>query len=40
VVGNGPNQLSNPNSAAVPCNDHVLIADENNHRVIEITTGG
>ena len=40
VVGNGPNQLSNPNSAELLENGHVLIADENNNRVIEITTGG
>lgn len=40
VAGNGPNQLSNPNSAEVLENGHVLIADENNNRVIEITAGG
>ncbi|AIF49057.1 hypothetical protein [Dyella japonica] len=40
VAGNGPNQLSNPNSAEVLTNGHVLIADENNNRVIEITTRG
>jgi hypothetical protein len=37
VAGNGPNQLSNPNSAEVLKNGHVLIADESNNRVIEIT---
>jgi hypothetical protein len=40
VVGNGPNQLSNPNSAELLENGHILIADENNNRVIEITPGG
>lgn len=37
VAGNGPNQLSNPNSAEVLKNGHILIADESNNRVIEIT---
>jgi hypothetical protein len=37
--GNGPNQLSNPNSAELLRNGHVLIADENNNRVIEVTVG-
>lgn len=36
VAGNGPNQLSNPNSAEVLENGHILIADENNNRVLEI----
>ena len=40
VVGNGPNQLSNPNSAELLENGHILIADENNNRVIEITPAG
>lgn len=40
VSGSGPNQLNNPNSAEVLDNGDVLIADENNNRVIEITTGG
>ncbi|RCS31175.1 hypothetical protein DEO45_05435 [Rhodanobacter denitrificans] len=37
VAGNGPNQLSNPNSAEVLENGHILIADESNNRVIEVT---
>jgi hypothetical protein len=37
VVGNGPDQLSNPNSAELLENGHILIADENNNRVIEVT---
>ena len=37
VLGIGPNQLNNPNSAELLENDHVLIADENNNRVIEVT---
>jgi len=40
VVGNGPNQLNNPNSAEVLENGHILIADESNNRVIEITPAG
>jgi hypothetical protein len=40
VAGNGPNQLSNPNSAELLENGNVLIADENNNRVIEVTIGG
>jgi hypothetical protein len=36
VVGNGPNQLSNPNSAELLENGHILIADENNNRAIEV----
>jgi hypothetical protein len=37
VSGNGANQLSNPNSAQLLANGHVLIADENNNRAIEVT---
>jgi outer membrane protein assembly factor BamB len=37
VVGNGPNQLNNPNSAELLLNGNVLIADENNNRAIEVT---
>lgn len=37
VAGNGPDQLSNPNSAEVLKNGHILIADESNNRVIEVT---
>jgi hypothetical protein len=37
--GNGANQLNNPNSAEVLPNGHILIADENNNRVIEVTAG-
>lgn len=40
VIGSGPNQLNNPNSAEVLENGHILIADELNNRVIEITAGG
>jgi outer membrane protein assembly factor BamB len=40
VAGNGPGQLNNPNSAEVLADGHVLIADESNNRVIEITPGG
>jgi hypothetical protein len=40
VSGTGPNQLSNPNSAELLENGHVLISDESNNRVIEITPGG
>lgn len=36
VAGDGPNQLSNPNSAEVLENGHILIADESNNRVIEV----
>lgn len=38
VVGNGPNQLNNPNSAELLKNGNILIADESNNRVIEVTT--
>lgn len=37
VSGNGPNQLNNPNSGEVLPNGHILIADESNNRVIEVT---
>lgn len=40
MAGIGPNLLNSPNSAEVLDNGHVLIADENNNRVIEITTAG
>lgn len=36
VSGSGFNQLNNPNSAELLDNGHVLIADENNNRVIEV----
>jgi hypothetical protein len=36
VMGSGPNQLNNPNSAELLENGHVLIADENNNRAIEV----
>jgi len=38
VSGDGPNQLNSPNSAEVLSNGHILIADESNNRVIEVTT--
>ena len=37
VIGNGPNQLSNPNAAELLANGHILISDENNNRAIEVT---
>jgi hypothetical protein len=37
VVGNGPNQLNNPNSAELLANGTILISDENNNRAIEVT---
>ena len=40
VSGIGPNQLNNPNSAEVLENGHILIADENNNRAIEIRPNG
>src|SRR4029077_15635206 len=36
----GPGALNNPNSAELLPNGHILIADENNNRVIEITREG
>jgi hypothetical protein len=36
VPGRGPDQLNNPNSAELLENGHVLIADENNDRAIEV----
>jgi outer membrane protein assembly factor BamB len=36
VTGSGFNQLNNPNSAELLPNGHILIADENNNRVIEV----
>jgi len=39
VTGSAANQLNNPNSAELLENGHVLIADENNNRVIEVTVG-
>lgn len=40
TAGSGPGQLNNPNSAELLENGHVLIADENNNRVLEITPAG
>jgi hypothetical protein len=37
VVGNGPDQLNNPNAAELLANGHILISDENNNRAIEVT---
>ena len=37
VAGHGPDQLNNPNSAEVLENGHIMIADESNDRVIEVT---
>jgi hypothetical protein len=37
VSGSGFNQLNNPNSAELLPNGDILIADENNNRVIEVT---
>jgi hypothetical protein len=37
VIGNGPNQLSNPNAAELLVNGNILISDENNNRAIEVT---
>jgi hypothetical protein len=39
VMGSGANELNNPNSAEVLENGHILIADENNNRVLEVTSG-
>ena len=38
--GSGPGQLNNPNSAELLENGHILIADENNNRVIEVNRKG
>jgi len=37
VVGDGANQLSNPNAAELLANGNILISDENNNRAIEVT---
>ena len=37
VIGNGPNQLNNPNAAELLASGHILISDENNNRAIEVT---
>ena len=37
MTGSADNQLNNPNSAELLPNGHVLIADENNNRVIEVS---
>ena len=37
VTGSGFNQLNNPNSVELLPNGHLLIADENNNRAIEVT---
>jgi outer membrane protein assembly factor BamB len=37
IVGNGANQLNNPNAAELLANGHILISDENNNRAIEVT---
>jgi len=37
VIGNGPNQLNNPNAAELLTNGNILISDENNNRAIEVT---
>ena len=39
VSGSGFDQLNNPNSAELLSNGDILIADENNNRVIEVTRG-
>lgn len=36
VAGAGTNQVNNPNSAELLANGHILIADENNNRAIEV----
>ena len=36
----GPGALNNPNSAELLPNGHILIGDENNNRIIEITRDG
>lgn len=40
TIGSGNDQLSNPNSAELLANGHVLIADENNNRAIEVKKTG
>lgn len=40
VAGNGPNQLDSPNSGEILKNGNILIADENNNRVIEVKPDG
>ena len=40
VIGNGPEQLNNPNCAELLENGHILICDENNNRAIEVTHAG
>src|SRR5260370_1122843 len=37
VIGWGPDQLNNANSAELLPNGHILISDENNNRAIEVT---
>src|SRR6266568_2513386 len=37
IVGNGLNQLNNPNAAELLANGDILISDENNNRAIEVT---
>jgi hypothetical protein len=37
VIGNGRDQLNNPNAAELLANGHILISDENNNRAIEVT---
>jgi hypothetical protein len=37
VIGNGLNQLNNPNAAELLANGNILISDENNNRAIEVT---
>jgi hypothetical protein len=36
AAGCGTNELNSPNSAELPANGHILIADEANNRVIEV----
>jgi hypothetical protein len=36
VAGSGPDQLDSPNSAELLANGHLLLADENNDRAIEV----
>jgi hypothetical protein len=40
MIGNGPNQLNNPNCAELLENGDILICDENNNRAIEVTREG